>query len=165
MNEDDIKICINGKEIKQVQQVTFLGIIIDQHLTWKYHINCISNKISKVIGVLNRLKYILPLRILVNLYNTMILPYLNYCIIVWGNCAMYLTQKIFLLQKRAVRVITNSFYRAHTDQLFFKLNILKFHDLYEITVAVFMFSYVHDKITCLIVLMIILFLIEIPLKF
>ena len=59
------------------------------------------NKLSKVIGVLNRLKDILPLRILVNLYNSMILPYFNYCIIVWGNCASYLRQKLFLLQKKS----------------------------------------------------------------
>ena len=122
-------------------KVKFLGILIDSHLTWKEHVNNICFKISRVIGVLNRLKSILPLQILVNLYNTMILPYLTYCNIIWGNCASYLLQRLFLLQKRAIRVITKSFYLAHTDQLFYKLKILKIHDLYRLQVASFMFSY------------------------
>ena len=147
VNEAAIKICINSKEIKQVHQVTFLGVIIDENLTWKDHIYYISNKLSKVIGVLNRLKDILPLRILVQLYNSMILPYFNYCIIVWGNCASYLLQKLFLLQKRAVRVITNSYYRAHTGTLFFKLKFLKLYDLYDISIGAFMFSYMYNITT------------------
>ena len=86
----------------------FLGVVIDETLTWKEHINCISLKISKSIGILNSLKYILPLKILVNLYNSMILSHLKYCSIVLGNCASYLLQKLFLLQKRAIRAVTRS---------------------------------------------------------
>ena len=43
-----------------------------------------SNKCSKIIGVLNRLKYVLPLDIKVLLYNTLILSHINYCVMTWG---------------------------------------------------------------------------------
>ena len=76
-------------------------------LTWKEHINCISLRISRSIGILNSLKYILPLKILVNLYNSIsTLSHLTCCNIVWGNCASYLLQKLFVLQKRAIRAVT-----------------------------------------------------------
>ena len=109
-----INININNTEIKRVNHVKFLGVVIDDNLTWKEHINCISLKISRSIGILNSLKYILPLRILVNLYNSMILSHLTYCNIVWENCASYLLQKLFLLQKRAIRAVTRSHFLAHT---------------------------------------------------
>lgn len=70
------------------------------------------------------MKLILPLKILVDLYNAMILPHLSYCNIVWGNCASYLLQKLFLLQKRAIRAITKYNFLAHTKKLFLKLNFL-----------------------------------------
>ena len=114
VNDNLITINVNNTEIKRVKSTKFLGIIIDEGLTWKEHINHISLKISKSIGVLNNLKLILPLKILVDLYNAMILPHLSYCNIVWGNCATYLLQKLFLLQKRAIRAITKSHFLAHT---------------------------------------------------
>ena len=99
-DESAINIFVDGKEIKKSNCVKFLGIYIDCDLTWKNHINHISSKIARVIGVINRLKHVLPIRILLNLYNTMILPDLNYCIILWGSCASYLFQKVFVLQKK-----------------------------------------------------------------
>ena len=71
----------------------------------------------------------------------MILPDLNYCIILWGSCASYLFQKVFVLQKKVVRIITNSSYNAHTDTLFVKLKILKLEYIYELSVTSFMFLY------------------------
>ena len=119
-----INININNTEIKRVNNMKFLGVVIDKNLTWKEHINYISLKISKSIGILNSLRFILPLIILVNLYNCMILSHLTYCNIVWGNCASYLLQKLFLLQKRAIRAVTRSHFLAHTRELFLKLKIL-----------------------------------------
>ena len=141
IQDNIIKLYINDAEVTKVQSTKFLGVIIDENLSWKEHVDDITKKISKFIGILNRLKSDLPLRILVNLYNTMILPYLNYCNVVWGNCAIYLIQQLFRLQKRAIRTITNSSYLAHTHKLFLKLKILKISDLHTFQTALFMFSY------------------------
>ena len=71
----------------------------------------------------------------------MILPHISYCLIVWGKCVKSLVDRIFILQKRAIRIITNSHFLSHTDKLFKKLNILKIQDLYSFQVACFMYKY------------------------
>ena len=62
---------INGKQKENVFFLKFLGIVFDEHLTWKNHITMITNKLSKVIGILNRLKNIYPQW----LYSPYIIPY------------------------------------------------------------------------------------------
>ena len=64
---------------------TFLGVIIDEHLTWKCHINLVKNKAAKMIGIIKRLKFTLPLSALRILYNAFVLPCLNYGLILWGE--------------------------------------------------------------------------------
>ena len=53
-------------------------------LNWNSYIEKVSNKMRKIIGIMNELKYILPQNILLTLYNALIGPHLNYCILAWG---------------------------------------------------------------------------------
>ena len=80
---------------------------------------------------------------LLQLYNTMVLPHLQYCLLNWGNFKgdynLKLRDKILNLQKAFVRIITASHRQSHSDPLFAKLRILKIDDLY--TQSVRMFSY------------------------
>jgi len=78
-------IILNNIAIKRVSNVKFLGVIIDEHLTWKSHINLVKNKAAKMIGIIKRLKFTLPLSALRILYNAFVLPCLNYGIILWGE--------------------------------------------------------------------------------
>ena len=109
--------------LNRVSSTKFLGVIIDENLTWKNHIDAISKTISRNIGMLTKLKHFVPENILYSLYCTLILPYINYGVLIWGNtCKTYL-DKIFKLQKWAIRTISNSHYRSHTGPLFSKFNI------------------------------------------
>ena len=74
------------------------------------------------------------------LYNILILPYISYCNILWatGKC---LTNNILLLQKKAVRICTQSGFRDHTNPLFAKLKCLKVDDIHFLQTAMFMFRY------------------------
>ena len=56
----------------------FLGITINNKLNWNSHINKVTNKISKTVGILNKLRSFLPSGELQTIYNTLILPYLIY---------------------------------------------------------------------------------------
>ena len=86
----------------------------------------VSTKISRVIGLLRKLKYIFPSYILHTIYNSLILPHINYSLLAWGmKC-----QKIELLQKKAVRVVHSKSPIAHTNPLFRKMNNLRVSDLY-----------------------------------
>src|SRR6218665_874028 len=97
-----------------------------EHLTWDVHINIIANKIAKNLGVLRRIAYLLPSQILVNLYYTLINPYLIYCNIVWDSNYYSRINCVFLLQKRAIRIIARDGYLAHTSLRFLELGIMKF---------------------------------------
>ena len=136
-----LQIYIDGNAVKNVKTTKFLGISIDDDLKWKTHVNEILLKISKTIGVMSKLKHCLPKSILLTIYNSLILPYLSYNTIVWGACSKYLLERINLLQKRAVRIISKTSYDSHTMPLFYKLNILPVSLLYDYQVICFMYSY------------------------
>ena len=94
--------------LNRVSSTKFLGIINDDNLTWKNHIDPISKIISRNAGMLTKLKHFLPENILHSLYCNLVLPYINYGII-WGNtCKMYL-DKIIKLQKWAIRTISYNY--------------------------------------------------------
>ena len=59
-NNDYVEININGSEIKQVNFTKCLGIYIDEHLSWAQHIDYLSKKIARNIGILSKLKHFLP---------------------------------------------------------------------------------------------------------
>ena len=139
--DKDIYVELNNTRIKRETKTKFLGVIIDENLSWKEHVNYIALKISRAIGILYCLKDILPLRILTNLYNCLILPHLMYCNIVWGTCSLKLLHTLFMLQKRAIRTISKSNYLAHTKPIFKKLKLLNIYDINRLQVASFMYSY------------------------
>ena len=70
--------------IEQVPTFNFLNITLDETLSWKNHTKMDANKISRVIGILFRLKNIFPKEILLTLYNTLIYSYIHYGLLVWG---------------------------------------------------------------------------------
>ena len=90
-----LTLTIDQVVIDRVDNFNFLGITIDSQMTWKKHTDNVSNKCSGVIGTLNRIKHILSTRPRVLLYNSLILPHINYCIMAWG----YQSNRMFKLQK------------------------------------------------------------------
>ena len=107
---------INGNTLERVTQFNFLGLILHESLSWDKHINHISLKVSEAICILYRLKSIYSHRVLLTLYNTLILPHYNYGILSWGS-NLKENYRLHLLQKKAVRIITNS-NTLHTLSLF-----------------------------------------------
>ena len=83
-------------------------IDIDKNLSWNQHLSSISSQIARGIGILYRIKNLLPRRTLLSLYNTLILPYINYCNIAWGNCSKTKLDNVLLLQKKAIKHLENT---------------------------------------------------------
>ena len=136
-----LNIKLDGVSLNRVSSTKFWGVITDENLTWKNHIDAISKTISRNIGVLTKLKHFVPENILYSLYCTLILPYINYGVLIWGNtCKIYL-DKIFKLQKWAIRTISNSHYRSHTGPLFSKYNVLNVHDTFKLNLGIFMYKH------------------------
>jgi len=93
------KITFNGHIIKQTHSTKFLGVYIDQHLNWLDHVHQVENKISKTCGILSKLKYKLPKSILLAIYNSLILPYLHYCTLIWACGSQNKLKKLLIIQK------------------------------------------------------------------
>ena len=89
---------INNTNIEKVEQFQFLGLTLDSNLNLKKHSDNITNKCSRIIGILYRLKHILPQSIKIILYDALLLPHINYCLVTWG----YHCKRINILQKRAI---------------------------------------------------------------
>ena len=81
---DEINVQLNGTQIERVESFNFLGIMLDENLTWKSHIEMVAKKFSKVTGILYRLKNIFPENVLFVLYNSLIVSYINYGLLLWG---------------------------------------------------------------------------------
>ena len=133
---------INNINIEKVEYFNFLGLTLDTHLNWKNHANNVANKCSRTIGVLNRLKYTLPLRIKIMLYNTLIIYHVNYCIMVLG----YQQHRIDKLLKKALRIITLSKFHSHTAPLFKQCNLLMFKDVLEMHELKCYHKLIHNKL-------------------
>ena len=136
---------IQNIDIEVTNKCKFLGVIIDDKLLWKDHINYISNKISKSIGILKFLRYIYPKPILRMIYMSLIYSYLNYCNLIWGSASMTALEPIFLLQKKAVRIINKSKYLDETALIFKSLNILTIHQIFKLSCLVFIYKYIKSE--------------------
>ena len=138
---DNFPVKLKNYVLKRLEVVQFLGCSIDQYVTWVNHIQSVSSKISKSIGILSKLRHILPKRIMILLYNTLILPHLTYCNSVWGNTYKSRLQGIYKLQKRVVRLCTHAEFRAPSKPIFISLNVLNIYQLNKYCTMILLFKY------------------------
>jgi hypothetical protein len=134
---------IDGQILRKVDQSKFLGVLIDQDLSWQGHIREVITKMRQTMGLIGRARAFMNQTQVLLLYNTMVLSHLQYCLINWGNFSgdgnLGLMREILTLQKSFVRIITVSPpirsisppTRSHADQLFAKLRTLKIADLFD----------------------------------
>ena len=135
-----LSLYIDDKVIQRVSDTKFLGVIIDENLSWKKQIDHVEKKISRGLGILHKLRDLLDSKSLCMLYYSLIYPYLSYCCQSWGNTYKKRVKRIVSLQKRAVRIIGGLQYRDHTNDMFVKLSILKFEDIVKVESAIFAYK-------------------------
>ena len=105
----------------------------------------LTAKLSKTIGILNTLKHILPINIMRTIYNSLILCHLNYGVLLWGP-KLHLNDRLHILQKKAVRIITSNIYFAHSEPLFKQLHLLKIGDIYKCQLLICIFKRIHKQL-------------------
>ena len=128
--------------IEKVEEFNCLGLTLDTHVNWRKHTEKVSNKCSRIIGILHRLKHTLPQRIKIMLYNALLLPHINYCLTTWG----YQCHRLQKLQKMAIRIITLSKYNDHTAPLFKKLNLLTIKDILALQELKLYYKFIHNNL-------------------
>ena len=158
--DDDVSnrtLQIMGVPIKHVKSTRFLGVIIDENLSWQPHIDNLTQKLNCQVGILNRIKDYVPQRFHRDLYYTLFESHLSYCISVWGGVAPVKLNPLFVAQKRCIRILFgdketylekfntcarcrpfdqqilgDDFYcKEHTKPIFKKLEIMTIHNIYS----------------------------------
>jgi len=135
-----LDIRMNNKEINRNNITKFLGVILDEKLSWFSHIQHIKKKVAKGLGIINKVKILLEHDTLRTLYYSFIHPYLTYCLEIWGTAANVHLNSILKIQKRIVRLINGAGARDHSKPLFKKSKILEIKKLYVCQVSIFMFK-------------------------
>ena len=138
--DGNIILTIDGSAIERVVEFRFLGVIMDENLSWKSQIKYVKTKISKNIFVMNKVKHILDYRTMQMLYCSLILSYFSYCVEVWGNTYTTNIKPLVILQKRAIRVIHKVEAREHTNGLFIKSRLMTCIDIVELQTLLVMFK-------------------------
>ena len=137
---------LDGNQLQQVEYTKFLGVYIDSKLNWKEHVAYVKLKISRGLGIMSRVRNILPRKVMLMLYHTLIYPYLVYCNIAWGSAKVSVLNKLLILQKRAVRLCTGSDYLSPSSVLFKRLCLLKISDINKLHTGMFMFKFKNNML-------------------
>ena len=126
--EVDLSVSLNGENLKCEKSATFLGITIDEHLSWEEHCNQVANKMARNVGILNKIKNFIPTSSLFILYNSLIFPQFSYGTEVWGACLSKYLKRIIGIQKKAIRNICKSDWTSHTEPRMKSQKVLKVED-------------------------------------
>ena len=125
-------------------------MFIDRNISWRVHIGKIVSKISQTVGIIARARGFMNGPQLFLLYNTMVLPHLQYCLINWGNFKgdrnLGLRDRLLTLQKSLVRIICGAGRISHADPLFAELATLKIDDLFAQSVRIFSYKLSKDML-------------------
>ena len=133
-----------------VTVIRFLGVWIDEGMTWNEHIDKVRNKVSQLQGVIGRSSGIIGKEFLLKLYNALVLPDLQYCLMAWGDFQGNHNTKqgasLLKLQKKFVGIISGKRGRYHADPLFAGLQVLKIDDLYRQQLRVHAWKFRNEKL-------------------
>ena len=93
-------------------KLKYLGVIIDDKITWIPHITYVKNKVSMGIGIMFKARHCPKRNALVNLYHSFIYTYLIYCIEAWGNATNCHLKQLYLIEKKVIRMIAFAIYNT-----------------------------------------------------
>jgi len=137
--DPDYGVKLNEETLHLEEFSKFLGVTMDCNLKFNKHIDSICSKIAKSIGVMYAVRGYCPERTMITLYYSLVYPYLTYCNIVWCGTYSCYVDRLFLLQKKIVRIITGAGYLDCTDPLFARTKILKLYDLHRYLLCIHMY--------------------------
>ena len=129
---------LNGKIIERGNSLKFLGVILDEHLTWKKHMQLIENKVSKNAGVFYKTSKLINSKCLRSIYFSFIHSYINYANIAWASTNKTKLKKLFGKQKQAARIIFIQDRFTHARPLLKTLSALSFYEINLLQVLLFM---------------------------
>ena len=156
------KLHINDCEVPEVEFTKFLGVTMDNKLSWLPHIDALCKKLKSACSLLKRMRHNIPAEHFKSIYYALFESHLSYCITVFGNANKAITNRLFVLQKHCIRILFgdlkafldkhstcsrtrafeyqklgHEFYcKEHTKPLFYKQQILSFKNLYNYQICI-----------------------------
>jgi len=124
-----------------IPHTKFLGLIIDDSLSWKAHIDQMMSKLNTACFVIQSLQAIMSTATLRMVYFAYVHSVMSYGIIFWGNQPY--SEKIFKIQRRVISIITNSRMRDSCRELFQRLEILPLYSQYIFSLSIFVIKNKH----------------------
>ena len=131
---------------QQETSVRFLGVLIDEQLSFKEHVAALKKKLSSGIFALASAKRNAPLSVRRCIYYSLFESYLRFGVLLYGCVGEKEIRELEILQKKAIRHVAGVFYIAHTDPLFQSLRILKLRDLISLERAMLVHKFKHNKL-------------------
>ena len=114
-----LNLMLYSQQIDRVTVFKYLGVMLDEQLVWKDHIDYVARKVSQRIGLLRRCaKPVLPEEVLKMLCCSLIMPLVDYCDVAWSNSSVTLLDKLIKLHNRMARMILNAHPRTHIIDMF-----------------------------------------------
>ena len=141
----NLSIKIDGEKLSEVDKTKFLGVYIDNKLTWKHHIAVISGKISRGIGMIIKARQYLNKESLLTLYYSFIYPYFTYCNQIWGSTYITSQKRLITLQKKIICIISHERPQTPSEPLFTNLRVMKFSNINIYLIGLFMYKWFHKK--------------------
>ena len=141
-----ISLQIDGEVIAEVNKSKFLGVVIDNKLSWKDHISFVCRKVARGIGVIIKARKVLHNESLKCLYYSFIYPYMIYCNQVWGSACKTNIEPLQVLQKRAVRIILGVHPRSPSEPLFTTLKFLNCKNIFKYLIGRLMYRIYHGEL-------------------
>ena len=139
------RITIGNYTIHEVDQIKYLGVIVDRNLSWAEHADYLITKLSRVAGVMYRIRNYLPMKARLLVYNSLAGSCIQYGIAAWGSCSSTVLNKIQDIQDKILRYMTYSQPHSNVDSKYTNLKILKVKDLYKYETSKFMHCVYHNN--------------------
>ena len=130
LDYDKVYINFNGLRLLPVDYIKYLGMFIDKHLNWDYHISNLSKQLSRANGVISKLRYNASIDICLQVYYAIFFSHLIYGCNLWGLTSEENISKIEVLQRKCVRIMSFANYNSQSNELFIDLGLIKIRDLY-----------------------------------
>ena len=137
---------LQGEKVNQTNSVKYLGITVDRCLNYSEHVDNIIKKLNKGLGILKRASALVPQSSLVTIYNTVMLPHIDYCSVVWGGCNDRDITRLQRLQNRAMRVILKCHYRTHINTMLTSLKWMSVRQRLHYSRCVWMWKVGHGLV-------------------
>ena len=146
-NIEHISLNIDGQDIAEVTSSKFLGVIIDNKLNWRDHVSFVCRKVARGLGVIIKAREVLQKGSLISLYYSFIYPYLIYCNQIWGSACKTQIEPLFILQKKALRIITGVHPRSPSEPLFRQLKFWNCENIFKYLVGRLMYRVYHGELS------------------